>query len=378
MRNLIRQALLSATWIVLAHLGATANAQGGVVFNQATGSYTITYQSDGGLSETTYIPGGQVAPSVLSAFRLMENKAVVYRYTVANGATAKQAIQIIDLDGLPNPLLGERLLNVYSRGEELVYPSEAEMDEVFAANLRAMATPLNWDSQIDRSGAPAPGIRWASDDTKGNLRWTSDYTKGNLGIAPGNKAGGFGFASMDLPGILPMKLKARGSGIVYADEGPADNDPITKQIDQLRDNDFIAKPVAVPVIAVPAPFDAAILLDRIRTQVATWPGKQLLDPAFAAQLDRSMVAAANAFRNNQSRAGREHIESLRRLLDHEHKYLDHDDEDNDDTPEHKAATRLTIDRLAARVLDFDLRFVLKRMEKEHERDHDEGDRRKER
>jgi hypothetical protein len=54
--------------------------------------------------------------------------------------------------------------------------------------------------------------------------------------------------------------------------------------------------------------------------------------------------------------------------------LDHDDEDNEDTAEHKAATRLTIDRLAARVLDFDLRYVLKRTEHEHE----EGDRKKER
>ena len=67
---------------------------------------------------------------------------------------------------------------------------------------------------------------------------------------------------------------------------------------------------------------------------------------------------------------------MRKLLDREHKYLDHDDEDNDDTAEHKAATRLTIDRLAARVLDFDLRYVLKRTEHEHE--HEEGDRRKER
>jgi DNA-binding FrmR family transcriptional regulator len=52
------------------------------------------------------------------------------------------------------------------------------------------------------------------------------------------------------------------------------------------------------------------------------------------------------------------------LLEHEHKYLDHDDEDNDDMAEQKAATRLTIDRLAARVLDFDLRYVLKRTEPE--------------
>jgi hypothetical protein len=292
----------------------------------------------------------------------MENKGIVYRYIFANGATAKLPIEMIFIDDVPNALLGERQLNVYA--------PEAEINEVVAANLRAVVTPPKWDGDVYRgygsNGAQECRIGWSSDDTKGNL-----------GIAPGNKVGGFGFASMDLPGIFLVKLKALGSGIVYADEGPADNDPITKQIDQLRDNDFIAKPAAVPVIAVPTPFDAVILLDRIRTHVATWSGKQLLDSAYAAQLDRTLVAAANAFRNNQPKAGREHIESLRKLLDHEHKYLDHDDEDNDDTPEHKAAIRLTIDRLAARVLDFDLRYVLKRTEKEHEHDHDEGDRRKE-
>ena len=141
--------------------------------------------------------------------------------------------------------------------------------------------------------------------------------------------------------------------------------------------DYIPRSAAVPTITVPVPFDAAVLLDRIRTHVATWPGKQLLDPAFAAQLDRTMVAAANAYRSNQPKAGKEHIKSLRKMLKREHKYLDHDAEDSDDTPEHKAATRLTIDRLAARVLDFDLRYVLKQMKHGHKHKHKKGDKRKE-
>ncbi len=91
-----------------------------------------------------------------------------------------------------------------------------------------------------------------------------------------------------------------------------------------------------------------------------------------------MVAAADAFRSNQPKTGREHIESLRKLLEKEHRYLVHDDEDSDDTPEHKAATRLTIDRLAARVLDFDLRYVLRQMKHVQEHEHKEGDEMKER
>ncbi len=142
------------------------------------------------------------------------------------------------------------------------------------------------------------------------------------------------------------------------------------QLAKLAQNDFVPRKAAVPAIAVPTPFDAAVLLDRIRTEIQTWPGKQLIDATYAAQLDRNLVAAATAYRNNQLKAAKEQIEALRKLLAKEHYYLDHDEEDNDDSAEHKAATRLTIDRLAARVLDFDLRYVL--MRTEHEREHGEG------
>lgn len=69
---------------------------------------------------------------------------------------------------------------------------------------------------------------------------------------------------------------------------------------------------------------------------------------------------------NQPKAAREQIEAVRQLLAKEHHHIDHDDENDENTEEHKKATRFTIDRLAARVLDFDLRYVLKRTERDHE------------
>lgn len=72
------------------------------------------------------------------------------------------------------------------------------------------------------------------------------------------------------------------------------------ELHQLCDNDFVRRNAAVPTIAVPVPFDAAVLQDRIRAHVDTWASKQLFDPAFAAQLDRYMVPAADAYRHNQN------------------------------------------------------------------------------
>jgi hypothetical protein len=139
---------------------------------------------------------------------------------------------------------------------------------------------------------------------------------------------------------------------------------------EFRIRPFVSINVAAPKIIVPVPFNAALLLDRIRAEVQTWPGKQLLDAAFAAQLDCYLVSAAEAYRLNNPKASREHIHTLRKMLAKEHHHVDHDDEDDEDTEEHKVKTRFTIDRLAARVLDFDLRYVLKRTESE------EGERKK--
>jgi hypothetical protein len=171
----------------------------------------------------------------------------------------------------------------------------------------------------------------------------------------------------------------------FGGDGPRPDSEIRKQYEALKNNDFVVHNAAVPTITVPSPFDAAALLDNIRVHVSTWAGKQLLDPALATQFDRYIVAAADAYRRNQSKAGKENIETVREMLRREHKDIDRDDDEEvqdgkhgDQNIDHGAGSqRILIDRLAAHILDFDLQYVLKRMEKEHEHDHDEGDRRKE-
>ena len=86
-----------------------------------------------------------------------------------------------------------------------------------------------------------------------------------------------------------------------------------------------------------------------------------------------MIAAANAYRLNNTKAGRENVESYASCWSTNTNFSITTMKITTIRDEHKAATRLTIDRLAARVLDFDLRYVLKRMEKEHEHEHKEGD-----
>lgn len=347
-----------------------------ITLDPVTGNYIITYWDDctedskgnptqPELIKTTFGPATKIVPTIHSKFWPHGAEYVRYSYTLFNDKTAKQSIVSFSL---------EQVGRVLNEQDVLVKTaSQSELESAIFANMSALDSPNDWSGNIIRSHSR---IVWGADDIE----------KG--GVRAGRTQSGFGFHSSVLPGISEVKLRGLGEPYGYGGCGPAEDSAILEELARLQKNDFVLRNVAAPTIAVPGPFDAAVLIDRVRTEILTWTGKQLLDPTLATQLDRYMVAAADAYRRNQTKAGKEHIETMREMLKREQKDLDHDDdeekqdgkrgENNDD---HRAGSqRILIDRLAARVLDFDLRYVLKRMEKEHEHDHDhdEGDRRKER
>jgi hypothetical protein len=326
----------------------------GIVRDSVTGDYNITYRSgdpaETQLMQTTFVPSTKIEPAVNSIIRTNAQGVFIYRYSVSNGAMAKQPIVGVMIENIVNPILGETPFPA-------VTASDAAFDAYHLATKAAMFSPRGWWGDITRD------LHQAS--------WSTDigttFTGG--GIQPRQTISGFSFASIDLPSIGEVRLVGTGAIFGYPDEGPAEDSAILAEIERLQKNDFVSRNAAVPTIVVPVPFDAALLLDRIRTHVTTWPSKQLLDPALATQLDRYLVSAADAYRRNQFKAGKEHIETLREMLKREHKDLDHDDEENaqrgERNDDHRAVNqRILIDRLAARILDFDLKYVLKRTERE--------------
>ena len=347
---------------LIASFSAYAYPGESIVLDPSTGDYIITYwdeEEPAGLAKGTYIPSTKINPSVQSRFRMDEKGAISYRYTVRSGSLSRQIIGTVRFE-FPQNIIGSQDWPKTNR--ETI--TEAQLAAVYDANSAALASPFGWSGGIfSRRGY--------------RISWNSSPDP-DTGIRPGSMLGGYGFSSHSLPGVGFAQIEGDHPPRGWSGPGPTEQSAIKSELKLLEDNDFVSRNAAVPTVTVPVPFDAAVLLGNIRTHVATWPSKQLLDPAFLTQIDRYLVAAADAYRLNQPKAAKEHINTLRRLLERDHQYLDHDDEDNEDTPEHKHATRLSIDRLAARVLDFDLRYVLKRMEHEHEHEHGEGDRRKER
>jgi hypothetical protein len=319
------------------------------------------------MMKSRFVPSTKIDPTLRSRFGNQEG-LIRYRYSIKNGSKSKQPLIGLTFDPVSNLWTRTSLPKTVQEQSQAFIQSATnptQLAQMVINNTRIVQAPSGWSCDV----MPAGEKEWAGYRIPCSF---DDLDEGKRnGLQAGNSIAGFSFFSADLPGIGVAHLEGFGDmGPSFADEGPRDE--IVNQLVVLQKNDFVPRNAAVPTIAVPNPFDAAVLVDRIRSHVATWPRQQLLDPAFAVQLDRRLISAADAYRLNNAKAGKEHIKKIRELLEHEHKYLDHDDEDNDDTPEHKAATRLTIDRLAARVLDFDLRYVLKRMEHEHE----EGERRK--
>lgn len=340
---------------IIVSLSAHAYPGESIVLDPATGDYIITYwdeEEPAGLEKGTFIPSTKINPSVQSQFSMDEKGTVSYWYKVRSDSLSRQIIGTVRFVFSQN-IIGSQEWPTTNRA----MVTEAQLAAVYAANSAALASPFGWHGSIySRNGY--------------RISWNSS-SEPDRGIRPGSTLEGFGFSSHALPGIGFAQMEGDHPPRGWSGEGPTDSSAIWPALKKLEDNDFVPRNAAVPTIAVPVPFDAAVLLDNIRAQMLTWTGMKLLDPAFATQLDRYMIAAANAYRSNQIKAGKEQIESLRKLLEREHRYLDRDDEDNEDTTEHKTATRFSIDRLAARVLDFDLRYVLKRTEGEHK----EGERR---
>ena len=335
-----------------------------IVLDPNTGDYTLTYWDYPSsikkrrMRQAIFVPATKIDPLVKSAFKFKEEGVISYSYRFTNGAKSRQSLVVMVFDPVTDIVSALPL----PKNEQDINPNTIE--QINQAGIDALTTPRGWFGSASTSDAGGLRIGWSYLNSRSI----------NDGVLPGNTQGGFGFTSRDIPGIGISQLSGHSPVPMFPADGPGGE--LAREFEVIEQHDFVSRHAAIPSIAVPVPYDTAVLLDRIRTHIATWPSKQLLDPAFAAQLDRYLAAAANAYRSNESKAGKENIESVRKMLEREHKYLDHDDEDNEDTAEHKAATRLTIDRLAARVLDFDLRYVLNRAEHEHE--HEESDRRKER
>lgn len=348
MKLLNKLSLLIGLVIVLAATYANAYPGESITLDSASGNYTITYWDDSTedargnptqpeLVETIFVPATKIIPIIKSKFRLRGDELVVYSYNISNGAAAKQSIIGISLEQVGRILKEQNI--PFNMG------NQSELENAIFANMSALDSPENWSGYIRREQTM---IGWGADELELD------------GIRAGRSKSGFGFLSLALPGVSEARVWGLGVIFGYGGAGPAEDSAIRDELARLQENDFVRRTAAGPTIAVPTPFNASVLLGRIQSHMHTWIASGLLDATFSSQLDRYFHAAIDAYNHNQAKAGKEHIKSLRKMLKREHEDSDHDEDEKTEEKNERKSTRLSIDRLAARVLDFDLKYVLKR------------------
>jgi len=173
-----------------------------------------------------------------------------------------------------------------------------------------------------------------------------------LALSPGSGSNDFTFESNDLPGIGIMELQGDSPVMAFEDEGPSGE--IGDQYFEVEKADFVPRHVAVPTVPVPQPFDAATILNDIRNHVQELVGMQLVEPTFASRLGRLLSAAREALRRNDTVSALSHLKEMQLLIKGEAGQQDNKEWDSEET----ASPTLLITQLAARVLLFDVGFVI--------------------
>jgi hypothetical protein len=140
------------------------------------------------------------------------------------------------------------------------------------------------------------------------------------------------------------------------DEGPEENSPIMEEFNRLVDQDEVTRLGLVPVIAVPSPFNAATVLTDIQKHLNTdLLALQIVDSVFAAQLDSWLITGIDAAKLNNVAGLLNALTQARALL--KAQYPDIDNTGNEAATDDKMVPPKLIAKLAARTLNFDLKYV---------------------
>jgi hypothetical protein len=322
-----------------------------IVLDPATGNYLITYLSsrDDKSHQITFIPATKINPTIKNKLKLDHDGIVHYGYSLISG----QDSQLVIVNFLLDPIS-----SVKTPMPDI--PLNAPPGKI-------MGDMMNAAKYFDSPALWRPVLAYSNIKTAFRSGWY--YNSDTGGLTPGDKAI-FGLNSRDLPGIIQAKISgyAPDSQEIPGEETQDANDGgFGQQYTQLvTKNNFVSRNAAVPTIALTDPFDAAVTLERIQTQMHSWIAMQLIDATFSSQLDRSFQSAISAYHLNQPRVGKQEIQTMRELINKEQPGLGRDEEHESEKNHEKNDDRKSalIDRLAARVLDFNLEYVMKRMSRD--------------
>ncbi len=347
---------------------ARSYAQDSAAFNVQEGVWKLYYQDPETAQwiNKSYVARTAIRPVVKSSIA-GNGTPFSYRYNVRNQSGAKQKISVIRIWGIP-------LVYVVQNLPPVTADMRSDMDGWTKQNW----VQLKAKRAFERSVVKAPG-GWSAalrvDEQVGQTSfvWTPGLKDTDPdGIEPGRSQGGFIVQRPELPGVARTYLQ--GS---IAEPWILDGLPETPfwmaKVDEIEEQDYLLVPVLAPIIPVPDPYNGPELARRIRSHVQTWVKYGHVNADVLVRLNRQFDVLIPALELSNMQGARAAVQAIRMELADRHPGLDdgriEEDDDAFDAPamarnhgREAAVAAGPVDRVAARALAFDLRYLLRRMD----------------
>jgi hypothetical protein len=354
--------MLSAAFVLPA-TGASPTAQ--KQFDPATGDYLITYtREDGGTSTMIFEPRNKVVPFVSSTFALGQDGRVQYMYRATNTLQSRQDLFSLGVSPVSD-LSGASLIKTCQdprRGsEKLALQRQAN---------QSVVRPLNWRSSVGDLNA-ALCSEGGDRTILYRVHWSNFVESSQRAMGPGQAERGLEFRSADLPGIG----KAQVSGLASRDnefpEDVSENEALNAIFNELTSatHIFVSRRAATPTFPVAGAFAPSPVLQAIRDHITTWPQQQLMDQGVWAAVDGLLASAISASKKGNIAGAIGNLTQLRLELRKKFADLDRTTVQDDpkpgeipaDTAAYQSFLAVHDQRLAAKVLDFDVAFVIDKL-----------------
>ncbi len=216
------------------------------------------------------------------------------------------------------------------------------------------------------------GLRVDEKEGRTSFVWTPGLKDtDSYGVEPGRSQSGFAVLRPELPGVARTYLQGRIAE-PWGLDGLPETPFWTAKVDEIEDLDYLLVPVLAPIIPVPNPYNGAELARRLKAHVQTWLKYGHINADALTRLNRQFEVLIPALEINNKQAARAAVIAIRKECADRNSGLGDDkageDDDHDSaalprTPaQRSAAPALALDRVAARALLFDLRYLMDRMD----------------
>lgn len=345
-----------------------AHAQDSAVYDTQQNVWKLYYQDPETTQwvNKTYVARTAIRPTIKSSV-VGNGTPFSYQYTVRNQRGAKQNISVISIWSIPMvyaiPNLPPVTANAKTDPETEDKQQWAQLKIKRNFESSVVKAPKGWNA----------GLRVDEKEGQTSFIWTPGLKDtDSYGVEPGRSQSGFSVLRPELPGVARTYLQGRIAE-PWGLDGLPETPFWTAKVDEIEAQDYLLVPVLAPVIPVPNPYNGAELARRLKAHVQTWLKYGHINADVLTRLNRQFDVLIPALEINNKQAVRATVAAMRKeCADRHHDLGDgkvgEDDDEYDSaalprTPaQRNAAPALTLDRVAARALMFDLRYLMDRMD----------------